>query len=378
MVLLRNPSPGDVEQGVLHDGFGGDPGPVERSDGKQPVLFFFLRRRLSCGTGLLERCTKVHREAKRNGGGGEKYRLPTEAEWEYAARAGSQTAFANGGMAEAGVFDSNLDAMGWFKGNSLEKTHPVEEKMANDWGLYDMHGNVWEWCQDWYDRDWYDRYPSGAVIDPSGPSSGSVRVSRGGGYGNDQSDCRSAKRHYVDPGKRSSGIGFRLARDLDRWHISASATSKREKTPAAVLPQDHASVDPRLNRPDIAARQDRWVQYTSGVVYDPKTGLEWYAFPYGVNGFDWHKAEKAVANLSIDGGRWRMPTVEELKSLYFRYPARRYITRLLPAGADNIWSGDALPDRDWNKYYFDFQSGATKSISSYTMHFGCIAVRPAK
>ncbi len=75
------------------------------------------------------------------------YRLPTEAEWEYAARAGSTTAFANGGITERGCsYDANLDAMGWYYGNA-DGTHPVAQKLPNAWGLYDMHGNVWEWCQ---------------------------------------------------------------------------------------------------------------------------------------------------------------------------------------------------------------------------------------
>ena len=140
--------------------------------------------------------------------GTNRYRLPTEAEWEYAARAGSTTAFANGRITELKCgHDSNLDAMGWYCGNSNKQTHPVAQKQPNDWGLYDMHGNVWEWCQDWYDKD----YPTGNVTDPTGPSSGSVRVLRGGSWGSLARGCRSAVRDGSLPDSRHDYLGFRLA-----------------------------------------------------------------------------------------------------------------------------------------------------------------------
>jgi formylglycine-generating enzyme required for sulfatase activity len=96
------------------------------------------------------------------------YRLPTEAEWEYACRGGSTTVFCFGDS------DSALDEYAWFGGNSKESTHPVGQKKPNAWGLYDMHGNVWEWCQ-----DWYADYPGKPVRDPVGPGKGSGRVCRG-------------------------------------------------------------------------------------------------------------------------------------------------------------------------------------------------------
>jgi len=134
------------------------------------------------------------------------YRLPTEAEWEYAARAGSTTAFANGGITELYCgYDPNLDAMGWYCYNASFTTHPVGLKQPNDWGLYDMHGNVWEWCQ-----DLYGDYPSSAVTDPTGPSSGSDRVLRGGGWYFYAGDCRSANRGSSDPSDRNGYDGFRL------------------------------------------------------------------------------------------------------------------------------------------------------------------------
>ncbi len=129
-------------------------------------------------------------------GDGYIYRLPTEAEWEYACRAGT-----------TGDYAGNLDAMGWYKDNSGSKTHPVGQKQANSWGLYDMHGNVWEWCQ-----DWEGAYPSKSVTDPTGPSSGSARVLRGGSWYDTAAACRSAYRFNYWPGDRYYSLGFRLVR----------------------------------------------------------------------------------------------------------------------------------------------------------------------
>ena len=158
--------------------------------------------------------------------GSNRYRLPNEAEWEYASRAGSTTAFANGDISELKCgYDSNLDAMGWYCGNSSVRyrgcfnitkgggskcagTHPVAQKQPNAWGLYDMHGNVWEWCQ-----DWYGDYPSGSVTDPNGSPGGSDRVLRGGSWGNGSRRCRSADRSGLAPGDRRGGVGFRLLRN---------------------------------------------------------------------------------------------------------------------------------------------------------------------
>ena len=133
--------------------------------------------------------------------GTDKYRLPTEAQWEYAARAGTTTRFYTGDN------DDDLSRAGWHEGNSGSKTQPVGKRMPNAWGLYDMHGNVWEWVQDWK-KD----YPSGSVTDPEGPSSGSGRVGRGGSWPSRVRDCRSAVRYRDDPGDRLGDVGFRLLR----------------------------------------------------------------------------------------------------------------------------------------------------------------------
>jgi len=136
------------------------------------------------------------------------YSLPTEAQWEYAARAGSTTAFYNGGITETGSGnDTNLDAIGWYTYNSGAKTHPVAQKAPNAWGLYDMSGNVWE-----HVHDWYLSYSSGAVTDPTGPSSGTHRVIRGGSWNSVAKTCRSANRDDYGPGSYYSSVGFRLLR----------------------------------------------------------------------------------------------------------------------------------------------------------------------
>ena len=175
------------------------------------------------------RLTAAEREAGRLPDGYE-YRLPTEAEWEYACRAGTTSALPNGrdirilGKCNAPA----LDGIAWYGGNSSvgfeglgfdtsgwpEKQYPggrafareVRGKSANNWGLYDMIGNVWEWCS-----DWYGEYSYGAATDPTGPSDGVDRVSRGGSWYGFARDCRSARRGRYEPGFRYYNLGFRPA-----------------------------------------------------------------------------------------------------------------------------------------------------------------------
>ena len=140
--------------------------------------------------------------------GADGYHLPTEAEWEFACRAGSETAFFNGGIEETGCgIDANLDEIGWYCGNSGDATRPRRGKEPNDWGLYDTSGNVAEWC--W---DWYGDYPAGQETDPTGPSYGSSRVRRGAGWADAARSCRSAKRGSTAPDFASHLVGFRVVR----------------------------------------------------------------------------------------------------------------------------------------------------------------------
>jgi formylglycine-generating enzyme required for sulfatase activity len=129
------------------------------------------------------------------------YRLPTEAEWEYAAKGGASTPVQT--VKYAG--SANLDEIAWTSSNSGNTTHPVAEKKPNALGLYDMTGNVWEWCQ-----DWYGNYGTTAQSDPAGAASGSYRVSRGGSWLSDASYARVSYRDSGTPDNRFSNLGFRL------------------------------------------------------------------------------------------------------------------------------------------------------------------------
>jgi formylglycine-generating enzyme required for sulfatase activity len=132
---------------------------------------------------------------------GWQYRLPTEAEWEYACRAGTTTRFSYGD--DPGYAD--LDSYAWYKDDSEIETHSVGKKMPNPLGLCDMHGDVAEWCQ-----DWYASYPSGTVADPQGPATGQHRVCRGGSWNHTGGWCRSAQRFHNSPTTTSDLIGFRM------------------------------------------------------------------------------------------------------------------------------------------------------------------------
>lgn len=130
------------------------------------------------------------------------YRLPTEAEWEYAARAGT-----------SGDYPGELDEIAWYFSNSNLETHPVGRKKPNPWGLYDMLGNVWEWCQDWFNADYYSASPA---VDPPGPAEGVNKVLRGGSWGANAVYTRSSVRISFFPGQKNSYFGFRIVRQRAR------------------------------------------------------------------------------------------------------------------------------------------------------------------
>lgn len=160
----------------------------------------------------VEFCRKLS-EIERKAGklpAGCEYRLPTEAEWEYACRAGTRTKWSFGNE------ESHLKDHAWYDANTWsadeQYAHEVGRKKANPWGLYDMHGNVNEWCADWFDKDYYVSSPA---ADPQGPTAGSSRVFRGGSLRGDPIHCRSARRNSVAPSARTYALGFRVVRELE-------------------------------------------------------------------------------------------------------------------------------------------------------------------
>ena len=137
---------------------------------------------------------------KLNSQTGKNYRLPTEAEWEYAAR--------SGGKSEKYAGGNDVDSVAWYDGNSGSKTHPVGQKRPNGLGIYDMSGNVWEWCNDWYGEKYYGESPRD---NPQGPGSSSTHVLRGGSWANNAQYARAAIRVGINPDSRGIGDGFRVA-----------------------------------------------------------------------------------------------------------------------------------------------------------------------
>jgi len=132
---------------------------------------------------------------------GFRYRLPTEAEWEYAARAGTTGPFAG----------PSLDAIGWFGQNAVARPEIVGKKQPNAWGLYDMSGNAWEWVQDWYDAKYYSNSPA---ADPKGPAAGQYRVLRGGSSLSDSKFGRSSARYFIGATATADYYGFRVVREV--------------------------------------------------------------------------------------------------------------------------------------------------------------------
>ena len=148
------------------------------------------------------------------------YRLPTEAEWEYACRADTTTRWFSGDD------PSSLLPYAWFKVNSDRMPHPVGGKLPNAWGLFDMHGNVFEWCADHYGTNYYGE---SGLVDPKGPPEGPDRVSRGGEWGRHPWGCRSAYRAYVPPVFRAAFVGFRIGYGLEPG-VSEASTAAPEQT----------------------------------------------------------------------------------------------------------------------------------------------------
>jgi formylglycine-generating enzyme required for sulfatase activity len=156
---------------------------------------------------------------------GRSYRLPTNAEWEYACRAGSSEEYAFGRVESTGggvtkdTYDTQISPHGWDSNNSGSKTHPVGKKLPNSWGLHDMHGNVSEWCD-----EWFGKYPAGDTTDPRGPPNGEGRVIRGGDWNENFGAWRSAYRVWGDSRTKAPALGFRVALSLSQRQRESPTT----------------------------------------------------------------------------------------------------------------------------------------------------------
>ncbi|MGO9115763.1 MAG: SUMF1/EgtB/PvdO family nonheme iron enzyme [Thermoguttaceae bacterium] len=193
---------------------------------------------------------------KRQGNPAGKFVLPTEAKWEYACRAGSKTRYCFGDD------DSKLGDYAWYLANADGKTHPVGKKKPNAWGLYDMHGNVFEWCADWFEHGYYKESP---VADPMGAAAGSYRVDCGGCWRNPAGGCRSAMRDYYEPWFRYDFLGLRVSlvpADPSRTKDGA-ANDQSGNTSAAKLAD---SVPPATVQPGT----------TEGDAKNPKSARDYY------------------------------------------------------------------------------------------------------
>jgi formylglycine-generating enzyme required for sulfatase activity len=214
--------------------------------------------------------------------GADGYRLPTEAEWEYACRAGGA------GRYSFGDDESELPSYAWLKPHSQGKPHPVGQKRPNRWGLYDMHGNVWQWCQDWYGADYYTQAPT---QDPRGPPAGKMRVLRGGAWDSSPGQCRAAYRHkefpvYSDACFGADSYGFRRARKAgtaDKTTVVAKAKDppvpppKTTDKPAPAPAPRPGTLDPASLKGTIVFVSDRggtmhiWTMRASGKDARPLT-----------------------------------------------------------------------------------------------------------
>ena len=263
---------------------------------------------------------------KLNAQTGKKYRLPTEAEWEYAARGGNQSK----GYKYSG--SNNVGDVAWYTDNSNSKTHPVGQKTPNELGIYDMSGNVWEWCQ-----DWYGSYSSSSQTNPTGPSSGSQRVLRGGSWCSSVRCCRVTFRSDDYPDRRSSAYGFRLALSADNKPTAPSKVYKvgdyynengKEGVVFEVTPDGkHGKIVSLKVADNLYWTTDSYEQKRL-IGADSKSDGEYnMAKVKSIAGWQTkYPAFKWCADL---GSGWYLPAIEELKRFTLNATVREAVNRTL-------------------------------------------------
>ncbi len=218
---------------------------------------------------------------------GREYRLPTDAEWEYACRAGTVSAW------HCGDSNTTLQEYAWFNVNAGGTTHPVGRLKPNAWGLYDMHGNVWELCADWYSADYYAQSPPN---DPRGPSEGSFRVHRGGTWQNPERDCRSAHRNCDPPDVRYPNLGFRVVCEIE------AAPERRTALPAT-LPETTVPAAPNapFDEARAKAHQKAWADYL-GVPVEITNSIDMKLVLVPPGEFDMGSTQEEIDQLSAEAG----------------------------------------------------------------------------
>lgn len=251
---------------------------------------------------------------------GMEFRIPTEAEWEYAARGGNRSS----GYQYSG--DNTIDNVAWYQDNAGNMVHPVGTKTANELGLYDMSGNVWEWCQDWYSQTYYSSSPH---TDPTGPSSGSYRVRRGGGWNSEPKYRRLASRHGDVPSTIINDLGVRLALCFSQTETADTDNDSIVSYPQAVdlgLSVKWASFNVGASSPEEYGDYFAWGETEpkstySRITYKWCNGSSTSMTKYCTSSSFGTVDGKTILDLADDaahvnwGGNWRMPTKAEQDEL---------------------------------------------------------------
>ena len=277
---------------------------------------------------------------KLNAQTGKKFRLPTEAEWEYAARGGSQSK----GYKYSG--SNNISDVAWYEDNSNSKTHPVGQKTPNELGIYDMSGNVYEWCQDWYNSS---AYSSSSQTNPTGPSSGSYRVLRGGSWFNGAGNCRVSNRGGYTPDYRSNSYGFRLA-CLSESVAGSSITPSAPKTADTKTYNigDLVTVNgvqgivfqtsPVVKIVSVEENMVKWsTEYHTTKANNQNDGRANMSKIKSISG--WETKYPAFKWCADIGDGWYLPAFDEVKTIFVH---KDKINSALPAGkiiiSNSLWS----------------------------------------